>query len=279
MFGYIGPEKGELKVRELGEYQAYYCGLCRMIGKRFGQAARLTLSYDCAFIALLVDAFSPCCGCEKHRCAYKPLKREQMMAKPSAGLSFASDMNVLLSYYKLRDNWADEKSAVSAAGALALQAAKERASRENPKLCAAIQNGIAALGEIEKENAASLDAPSEAFGVMVRECMQCAPLDKEQKAVASLSYSIGKWIYLMDAWDDRAKDAKSGSYNPFLACGADQERAGFLLHCTLNEAIKAFDLLDFASHKGVLENIIYEGCVKRTQTLLNCGGKHEQQPV
>lgn len=280
MFGYIGPEKGELKVRELGQYQAYYCGLCRAIGKRCGQAARLTLSYDCAFIAMLMDAFSPCQGCEKHRCAYKPFKKEQMMAKPSAGLDFAADMNVLLSYYKLLDNWADEKQLFSAAGAGALHHAKQRAAKDNPALCAAIESGIATLSEIERENVAEPDAPADAFGNMVRECMRCAPLgEKDNKALLSLSYNIGKWIYLMDAWDDRKKDNKSGAYNPFLACDADAKRAGFLLHYTLNEAIKAFDLLDIVSHKGVLENIIYEGCVNRTQTLLNGGGEHEQQPV
>lgn len=280
MFGYIGPEKGELKVRELGEYQAYYCGLCRTIGRRYGQASRLTLSYDCAFIAMLVDAFLPCRGCEKRRCAYKPFKRAQMMAKPSEGLAFAADMNVLLSWYKLRDNWSDEKRVFSAAGALALHAAKKRAARENPRLCAAIESGVAALSAIERKKTASVDAPADAFGVMMRDCVRCAPIDeKEAKAVESLSYNIGKWIYLMDAWDDREQDAKSGSYNPFLACGAEKERAAFLLNRTLNEAIKAFDLMNLASHKGVLENIIYEGCVNRTQTLLNRGGKHEQQPV
>ena len=280
MFGYIGPEKGELKVRELGEYQAYYCGLCRAIGRRCGQTARLTLSYDCAFIALLVDAFSPCGGCEKRRCAYKPFKKGQMMAKPSAGLDFAADMNVLLSWYKLCDDWADEKQLLHAAGAGALRGAKKRAARDNPALCGAIENGIAALSKLERENAAEPDAPADAFGGMVRECMRCAPVgDRENKALLSLGYSLGKWIYLMDAWDDRKKDEKSGAYNPFLACGADAARAGFLLHCTLHEAIRAFDLLDLASRRGVLENIIYEGCVHRTQTLLNGGGKHEQQPV
>ena len=40
MFGYIVPLKQELRMRELAQYNAYYCGLCTSIGARFGQAAR-----------------------------------------------------------------------------------------------------------------------------------------------------------------------------------------------------------------------------------------------
>ena len=30
------------------------------------------------------------------------------------------------------------------------------------------------------------------------------------------SYNIGRWIYILDAWDDLADDIKSGSYNAIL---------------------------------------------------------------
>ena len=54
MFGYIRPLEGELKVREQREYRGYYCGLCKSIGARYGQIERLSLSYDCAFLAALL---------------------------------------------------------------------------------------------------------------------------------------------------------------------------------------------------------------------------------
>ena len=52
MFGYIEPDKGELKMKELTRYRAFYCALCKSIGARYSQTARLTLNYDCAFFAL-----------------------------------------------------------------------------------------------------------------------------------------------------------------------------------------------------------------------------------
>ena len=58
MFGYIVPLKQELRMRELAQYNAYYCGLCASIGARFGQAARLTLNYDSTFLAMLLTGLS-----------------------------------------------------------------------------------------------------------------------------------------------------------------------------------------------------------------------------
>lgn len=37
-------------------YQAYYCGLCQSLGRKYGTAARMALSYDMTFAALLLTA-------------------------------------------------------------------------------------------------------------------------------------------------------------------------------------------------------------------------------
>ena len=53
MFGYIKPFQPELKVREAEDYKAIYCGLCKELGRSYGIFARMTLSYDFAFMAML----------------------------------------------------------------------------------------------------------------------------------------------------------------------------------------------------------------------------------
>lgn len=52
MFGYVTANKPELKMREFGRYKAFYCGLCRRLGKTNGAVSRLTLSYDMTFLIL-----------------------------------------------------------------------------------------------------------------------------------------------------------------------------------------------------------------------------------
>ena len=54
MLGYVKIDKGELKVREYEVYCGYYCGICKSIGRRYGQLPRMALSYDAAFLAILL---------------------------------------------------------------------------------------------------------------------------------------------------------------------------------------------------------------------------------
>ena len=53
MFGYVNVYKDELKIKDYDTYRAYYCGLCKMLGKRHNALARLSLNYDLTFLAVL----------------------------------------------------------------------------------------------------------------------------------------------------------------------------------------------------------------------------------
>ena len=53
MFGYFKLDK-ECPTKLFSQYKKYYCFLCRTLGKHYGVAARFTLSYDIAFLAMLV---------------------------------------------------------------------------------------------------------------------------------------------------------------------------------------------------------------------------------
>jgi len=54
MFGHVQANLTDLTQQEKDRYQAAYCGLCRTIGERHGQLARMGLSYDLTFLALLL---------------------------------------------------------------------------------------------------------------------------------------------------------------------------------------------------------------------------------
>ena len=41
MFGYIAINKAEMKFRDFDIYHAYYCGLCKDLKERYGEAVRL----------------------------------------------------------------------------------------------------------------------------------------------------------------------------------------------------------------------------------------------
>ena len=188
---------------------------------------------------------------------------------------FAADMDVLLAYYKLEDDWRDDKNPAAVCAKAALGGAMKKAANRQPEMDRAISRGLKELGELEKANCSELDAPADAFARMMKSVGLSAPIENrgDRIALAHTLYHLGRWVYLIDAWDDRDKDKKKGSYNPFIASGADKDRAEFLLNCSLNEAINAYQLLNLLSHEGLLDNIILDGCPAKNREVL--GGKDE----
>jgi len=57
-----------------------------------------------------------------------------------------------------------------------------------------------------------------------------------------------------------------------------REKAGFTLFYTLNEIARAFELLEAQINRGILENIIYIGMLRKTENILGirrCGEVEE----
>ena len=276
MFGSIAPVKDELRVRELAQYQAYYCGLCREISRGYGQPPRIALNYDCTFIAMLLAGLNGEAEFRAEYCAFKPLKKRRPVAQSSDSLTFSADLSVVLFWHKLLDDKMDERKALAAAANALLLPAKRRAQKRNPQLCEVVERGMQALLALEREHCAEVDAAADAFGVMMWDCAQLAPLkdEKMRAPLRALAYNTAKWTYFADAWQDRERDEKSGAYNPFLVSGASVERAAFLLRYSLGAAMDAFELLDAGENSGVLENILYIGLGEQTNALL--GGVDER---
>ncbi len=274
MFGYVTPEKGELKVRELTRYRAYYCGLCRALGENYGQAARLFLNYDCVFAATLLSGIGRDGDvCVPRKCPYKPFQKSEPAMPRSGRMDAAADLNVILAWHQLGDDKRDERSMKAAGGRLLLRGAYRKARLKRPELDDAVARGIAELSALEKAGCRELDLPADAFGRTLRGCFLyfAGETGAARAAMGAMGYNLGKWIYLVDAWEDRAKDAKRNSYNAFNAAGADAQRAAFLMHYSLNEAIKAYELIELASNREILDNIMLTGCTAKTEAVI--GGK------
>ena len=120
MFGYVFPNQDELKVRELREYKAYYCGLCRCLRKEYGIIGQLTLNYDMTFLGMLLTAlYEPDIVCKDIRCIMQPMCRHKSIK--SVYMEYAAAMNVVLTYYKCKDDWKDEHKLLGAVNAIMLK--------------------------------------------------------------------------------------------------------------------------------------------------------------
>ncbi|HAZ37455.1 MAG TPA: hypothetical protein DCY71_06345, partial [Clostridiaceae bacterium] len=111
-----------------------------------------------------------------------------------------------------------------------------------------------------------------------------------EKILRYLGYNIGKWIYTIDAYDDLISDIKTNSYNPCIYNygyngknpyefkESIKENINFTLVKCMNEASKAFELLEIKKNKGLLENIIFLGMNYKTQLVIE-GGKGNEKSI
>lgn len=288
MFGYIQPDKPELKIREFEVYRAYYCAICKSIGKRSGQLQRLTLNFDFAFLAVLLSSLdSNPTALKRERCIVHPLKKRAVVETDGIAAAYAADMNLLLAYYSFGDTVRDDRALLPAAAARLLRKSVKKIKKRYPEKCAIIEEKLLMLDKLENDKCASMDKAAEPFAGLMEEIFSFEASfisDNERKILRWAGYNIGKWIYLIDAVDDLEKDIKKKHYNPliyqFEYDGEEtevfrkkiSERVKFNLTQTLSQVSASLELLDIKKNRGIVENIIYGGLLGKTDSIIEGTG-------
>ncbi len=288
MFGYVRPLQPELKVRELEEYKSVYCGLCRTIGKRFGLIARLGLNYDFVFLAMVLSWEAQPCTTVRRHCIVHPFSKRPMCQQMDS-LAVAADESVILTYQKLRDDVADHgfwSGLPARIAAWAFRPSYRKAARARPEFDRTVSECLSQLTRLEQENCPSMDRPADAFARILQAAAPATGSRGRDRALGQLLYHVGRWIYLIDAWDDLPGDVKKGTYNPLqLRFQGDaeahlQEMQITLLH-SRNLASSAYELAKAEHWDGILSNILYLGLPAVEQLVLSRSwqkrsGKHER---
>ncbi len=260
MFGYVVAHKSELKMREFHKYKAYYCGLCRMLREKYGFLGQLTLTYDMTFlIILLTSLYEPKTDAEEKRCIVHPMKKQKMLTNEIA--EYAADMNIVLSYFHLKDDWQDEKSKKGYLGMKALKKAYRKLEKKYPDKCETIRTCLDSLQECEERAERDLDTVSRCFGDLMAELFVYKQ-DAWEETLRRVGFYLGKFIYLMDAYDDAEKDSRQQNYNVLIPmCDVEDfdERCREMLNAILAECTSAFELLPCVEDAEILRNILYAG--------------------
>ena len=290
MFGYVKPYNPELRVRELEEYKAVYCGLCKQLGRSFGVFARFTLSYDFAFLAMLKTALDReiCPETERCACIAHPFCK-RIRVRENAAMQMAARAAMISVYYKLSDDRADE-GFFRRIGAVLLLPFAKRARRkalafaDGAAADEAAAKMSAAQGQLEAEKCQIPDAAAEPTANFLAAVLKKCAATAEQAAVLErFGYLLGRYVYLCDALDDLEDDRRRGRYNPFLYAGGEAAIAAKnALFLTTAELSDDFDLLELHRYEGILENIIRIGLraeVIRIEKKLKGGDKHGTESV
>ena len=272
MFGYISPFMPELKVKDKELYQAYYCGVCRALGK-YGLTSKLTLSYDATFAAvLLAGATGAAPAFSRRGCAAHPVRGRIPTVDPDPITDYCAAVSVLLAKYKLLDDAADGRP-IRKAGVPVIAGGIKRAERKYPEAARALSEGLKRLEAIEKKPDCDPDEAPMCFGETLGELFANCPgiADTARPLVAELGNKLGGYVYVIDAWDDRAEDEKKNSYNLFLRSKLEnpRETCAATLDMYINAAVLAYDLIDVAVNKELLDNILYMGLGVTAAEVLN----------
>lgn len=296
MLGYMVPDKPELKIKEYELYSAYYCGICKSIKKRYGQIPRLALNYDSVFLAVTLGSLFPSVEDIKlERCPVHPLKKRTVVYKEIV-VDYAGDMMLLLAYYKLRDDRQDEKSLKALIGLAALKGTYEKIMKIHREKCIMVEDRLDELSKLERQKCPSLDRAAEPFASLMGEIFAADSIFEDEntlKLLRKIGYHVGKWLYLIDAYDDLTEDAEKGNYNPLLIQWNYQpsqekmedfqsrirQRTEFNLMFYLTELSKAFEGLVIQRNQGLVENMLYSGLLKKTEEILTKGNTEDAESL
>ena len=262
MFGYININRKELSEESAKVYQAYYCGLCQELKSSCGTKGQMLLNYDMTFLIVLLTGLYELEHEEREfTCPLHPTKKQTSWMNEAT--EYAADMNIILAYHNFEDDWKDNKSYSKKAFAKALAKDYARIRLKYPRQVSAVEHYVRELAQKEEQKEANIDLISGLSGEMLGEIFNWKE-DEWTEELKCLSFYLGKFIYLMDAYEDLKKDKKRKEYNPFLNMVCDQAKdfetfAKLILTSMMAECAKSFERLPILIHADILRNILYSG--------------------
>ncbi len=257
MFGYIQANLNDLSQSEKERYRAAYCGLCRTLGEKHGISAKLALSYDLTFVALLLSSlYEPKEKSGTERCIIHPCKKHTYISNTYT--EYAADMTVALTYFNSLDDWKDDKNLSSKCYASMLSSKYIKVKEKWPKQCSVIERELEKLSEIENKKISNPDEAANCCGRFM-EAVLAPNSDNWEPYLRKIGFGLGKFIYIADAACDYYSDIKKNSYNPLVQTGVKPENIRPALTGILGSVSKAFETLPLIQDEHLLKNILYSG--------------------
>ncbi len=267
LFGYIRPFKPYMRFSEFQVYNGFYCGLCKNLGKNYGQLFRMMLSYDFAFLGLLANSCTTTpLYFEPQHCIVHPFKKK-LCLKNIETLDFTAAAAVISVYQKLCDSIVDSgfiKSIPYRIVKLLASKGYKIAVKKYPETAEKIQTEMNRQFVLEKENCKSIDRACEPTAQIMSSLAAYIPESEEQAEIfGGFGYHLGRYVYLADAHDDVKSDKKHNNYNVLLNYKEDIESAQKLADDNINMSLcmiaEYYSKMKIIRFKEIIDNVIFLG--------------------
>ena len=280
MFGYVKINKMDLTFREFDIYKGYYCGLCKHLKENRGVTSTLSLNYDITFLILLLASLyeiKPIMVNE--RCLANPFKKKMKITNKVT--EYAADMNILLTYYKLEDNMKDDKRLRDKIAYYLYKPIFKRSYNKYTDKSNYIKCRLDELHKLEKAEVRNIDEISNIFGHIMSEIFNYKE-DEYTNILKNIGFNIGKYVYILDAYEDLEKDYKKGRYNPFIEYINNKDelrlKVDNLMMYILGFLSQEIDKLHIKNNISIIENIVYSGMYLGYKNILKGSDKDVEQP-
>ncbi|MGL6201836.1 MAG: DUF5685 family protein [Lachnospiraceae bacterium] len=260
MFGYIIINKAEMKFKDYDIYHSFYCGLCRTLKDDHRRRGQMTLSFDMTFLLVLLSGlYEPETKLDTCTCVAHPFEKHE--TRINQFTSYVGDMNLLLSWLKCKDDWADEKKKKSYLFGKMLSSEVRKITEKYPEKVAMITSLINEITANEVKKETDIDKMGGYFGKIMAEIF-AVKQDEWELSLRTIGFFLGKFIYLLDAYEDIEKDLTDGSYNPFIPIYKEpdfEQKCNNILTMMMAECSAAFEKLPIIEYADILRNILYSG--------------------
>lgn len=290
MFGYVTPYKMELKIKDYEMFKAYYCGLCISIKNNFSNLCRMSLNYDMTFLGMLLDSLE----CSKHkyvvtRCIAHPMKKKPKVIDNKA-LDYAAFCNVALVYYKLLDDYNDDNSLNKKFISMYIKKFINKSGEDLSPILVNIEENIKNLSSLEKsQNIISIDELSDPFASLTAFIISYYYKNEDfYDNLYNLGYNLGRWIYIIDAYDDLKEDMEKHKFNAINKAFNTENlsyedlitqqvnRIEFNLLMSANTTVEALNRLPINKNKDLLFNILQLGLMNKIEIIKSRSDKKHE---
>ncbi len=262
MFGYITTNTKSLSEENKQQYRAYYCGLCHALKEDGGAKTRMLLNYDMTFLVILLTGLYELPNEETHFVCGVHLGKKKT-AYINDATRYAADMNVLLSYNNLVDDWKDDHSYRKRVYSMMLKKEYDQISEKYPRQALCLTQYMDQLDSAESRNEQNIDVIAGLTGEMLGDIFAWKD-DIWAEELHCLGFYLGKFIYLMDSYEDLEKDERKNEYNPFAEMARKNPKeyetwSKLILTSMMSECAKSFERLPILQHADIIRNILYSG--------------------
>ena len=212
-------------------------------------------------VVLLTGLYEANTDSRNFTCALHPIKRRTSFSNEIT--DYAAAMNVALAYHNLMDDWRDDHSVPKKAFADLIEKYYKEIADHYPRQITTIEAYVKRQSELEQQHETNIDVVAGLTGEMLGEIFAWKQ-DEWYEELKTLGFYMGKFIYLMAAYDDLDRDEREDSFNPLRSLKKEHVNdfeviCKLMMTSTISECAKTFERLPSLLHAAIPRIILYPG--------------------